>query len=264
MTNIQGSLVVLIKLLFNSKQFSTIMKQFYTVFVTFTHPIPREHFYLVTSSAFLINDEDSKSNLENIFDRFEHSMFKHYTLLVVEELEKDSTVQREQEFKNLKVMCLTPEEFFTKETTKYFLNNLGQDTNLVIMFRSTNWQTLLEKFETIKIVVSGGSANKRHLISPAQVRLIEFLKCWFGFDIMRRIVESHYSDEKELRTKVTRFKTQPNLDFAAKIAKNKKTAPDLTPFSINGQNKKFHISAINCAEQVSNNNNLITINLDPN
>jgi hypothetical protein len=237
------------------------MKDFYTIFVTFTHPIPREHFYLVTSSAFLINDGDSKSNLENIFERFEHSMFKHYTLLVVEELDKDSTVQREQEFKNLKVICLTPEEFFKKETTKYFLSNLGQDTNLVLMFRTTNWQTLLEKFETINIVVSGGSANKRHLISPIQVRLIEFLKCWFGFDIMRRIVESHYSDEKELRTKVTRSKTQPNLDFAAKIAKNKKTDPDFTPFSIKGQNKKLHTSSQNKASKIGFN---LVPNRDPN
>jgi hypothetical protein len=188
------------------------MTQNFTVFATFTVPVRKENFYHSIASTFFINEEHTLPDLGNIVDRFGHSMFKHYTLIVVEGINPDPTVNREQEpFPNLKTISVTPEEFFNPtRTIQYFSRDLESQSNLIVMFRNTNWSSTLLQFRTIGMVISGGSTVKRHMLSPVQVRLIEFLKCWFGFDIMRRIVESYYSETKELRTGV-----KPLLDFTS-------------------------------------------------
>lgn len=88
------------------------MTQNFTIVATFTVPVRKENFYHSIASTFFINEEHTLPYLDNIKDRFRHSMFKHYTLIVVEGINPDPTVNREQEpFANFKTISVTPEEF---------------------------------------------------------------------------------------------------------------------------------------------------------
>lgn len=88
------------------------MTKNFTIFATFTVPVRKENFYHSIASTFFINEEHTLPYLDNITDRFGHSMFKHYTLIVVEEINPDPTVNKEQEpFPNLKPQVLHQKNF---------------------------------------------------------------------------------------------------------------------------------------------------------
>jgi hypothetical protein len=186
------------------------MKDLYTIFVTFTFPAKKinSKFYQMSVATYFCNDDESLPMQTNLLERFKYSHFNHYTLVVVEQkagITKDLSP-------HLRIQGISLEEFLEPSLTiKYFLDNFKQNTNLVFMFRTNNWQNILTAFRLIGISISGGPTSKRHINSPVSFRLDEFLKSWFGVDLMRRIVDSYYSEEKGLRSRV-----KPYIDFTSK------------------------------------------------
>jgi hypothetical protein len=279
------------------------MTDSYTIFAAFTLPVRKRHanFYVINTSAFLCYDDESLATITNLLERFKYSDLNHQTLIIVGPESKKSL-----EYPHLRVHNIKQEEFFEPtEAIKYFSNNLNQNTNLVFMFTSNNWQNLCIRFRQIGILISGGPTTTRHLYSPVQDRLKEFLECWFGKeDLKQRIRASYQSEELGLRSK-----TRPNFDFTSKIitdtikdnsgdpndwlktppfdtlnksnednscntvstnnedcdninnSKNRKKDPYLTPFGVNGQNRKLHTSSKNKASKTGFN---LVPNRDPN
>lgn len=77
---------------------------------------------------------------------------------------------------SIEVINISSKKFFTRNyTEKLFLDEEYDWTSKLFIFDDTPWNTLVNKFKSLNISLSGGSTVKRHLLSPTHMRLSRFL-----------------------------------------------------------------------------------------
>lgn len=59
----------------------------------------------------------------------------------------------------------------------FFSDNRSDNFEVVYVFHNINWKDICVLFATSGIDISGGSNSKKHLLSPHQYRLAQFLLC---------------------------------------------------------------------------------------
>ena len=61
-------------------------------------------------------------------------------------------------------------QFFSEQGINEFLLNNEQINNSIYMFRDLDYRELVNNLALFKIIISGGSNNKKHILSPIQLR----------------------------------------------------------------------------------------------
>jgi len=91
---------------------------------------------------------------------------------------------------------ISRKDFFTKKILNLLLlKNHDNSRFMIFHFENQTWANLLLNFRRLDIIVSGGSNTKRHIISPVQLRLAQFIVCLEGFS-SSGVVESFKLDLK--------------------------------------------------------------------
>lgn len=77
---------------------------------------------------------------------------------------------------SIEVININSKIFFTeKYTNEMFLDKDYDWNSKIFVFDDTPWNSLVNKFKSLGISLSGGSTVKRHLLSPIHMRLSRFL-----------------------------------------------------------------------------------------
>lgn len=121
---------------------------------------------------------------------------------------------------NLKVLLINFERFFSLETLNYlFEENKEKSYEYIFFFENLNWKEICGYFFSCGIDISGGSNNKKHLLSPLQLKLSLFLSCVYGGSQASIEVKNSFhlpiSDEnkKELNYSIKEYQNK-YIDFA--------------------------------------------------
>jgi len=109
------------------------------------------------------------------------------------------------------VYNISYKNFFKKETLDFLLlKNHNNSRFMIFHFETQTWSNLLLNFRRFDIIVSGGSNTKRHILSPIQLRLAQFIVCLEGIS-SSGVVESFKLDLKS--------STRIGIDFTTKEVK---------------------------------------------
>jgi hypothetical protein len=52
--------------------------------------------------------------------------------------------------------------------------------DFIFRFEGHTWTDIVARFRLNNIIISGGSNTKKHILSPVQFRLSQFLLCYYG------------------------------------------------------------------------------------
>nr|YP_025889.1 DNA-dependent RNA polymerase [Moniliophthora perniciosa]AAQ74287.1 DNA-dependent RNA polymerase [Moniliophthora perniciosa] len=84
----------------------------------------------------------------------------------------------------------------------------------IFVFDDMSWHKICARFATASIDISGGSNNKKHLLSPLQSKLSLFLACWQnGANSSMEIVESFHRELTETDKKLFDYTTKSIQDL---------------------------------------------------
>ena len=112
-----------------------------------------------------------------------------------------------------------PDDFFSLDTLDYFFNKKkGKSFEFVFAFQNQSWHDICARFTVSGIDISGGSNNKKHLLSPLQHRLSLFLMCLYEAKSFNVVNESFHSkrpiDDNKLADYSTKSAHKQIIDFA--------------------------------------------------
>jgi hypothetical protein len=99
--------------------------------------------------------------------------------------------------------------FFTNSfLSEYFYSKKDMTAkNMIFIFENRRWNELLVQFRRFNILISGGSSGKRHILSPVQHRLSQFITCVEGMNTTKIVDSFHYSEK---------WNSRPTINLATK------------------------------------------------
>ena len=127
---------------------------------------------------------------------------------------------------------------------KFFEGNNIDLNKTIFIFKNTSWKQLQILFRTINMILSGGATAKRHILSPAQYRLSQFLL--YAFDAPNALVPKSFHSEKEF-IEDTPASTGPPVNV------NSKYGLDLIKKAFNNKRSFNTSSVINSDKNINNN-----------
>ena len=166
---------------------------------------------LVTLTNFHINEE--------VLERLSQINIKNLLIFFIEE-------DGESDIKNLpnnnSLVFLTKEDFFNLKTFNLILKNNSKYQNIFV-FKNIDWNEITFFFKELNLDLSGGSNNKKHLLSPIQYKLSLFIWILKGNQGMKSITESfnieRYSNDKKLLNYFSKENKQILKDYRNKMLK---------------------------------------------
>lgn len=91
--------------------------------------------------------------------------------------------------------------FFSHNCFEYYFDSKRKNSaEFIYAFENLNWRKLCLNFATTGIDISGGSNTKKHLLSPLQFRLSQFLICSLG-DAAASTTSANFHSPREPRDK---------------------------------------------------------------
>ncbi len=93
----------------------------------------------------------------------------------------------------LTILYFNPEDFFSYSGFAYFFSeHKDKNYEIIYAFKGKTWKELSFLFGTTGVDISGGSNNKKYLLSPHQFRLSQFLSCLYGSHASTIVKESFH------------------------------------------------------------------------
>ena len=158
--------------------------------------------YQVIASTFFISLKHTSSiKLEDMVSRMEKLGWTKLIIIRVndEAIEIKNVKLSSSILVDINIISIPTKEFFTEKWMNYFiLNNQMQSHNIIYNFCGIKWQEVLTWFKWNNIIISGGSTTKRHILSPVQLRLGQFVTIAFGMNKSNAIESFHLANEKNL------------------------------------------------------------------
>jgi len=112
--------------------------------------------------------------------------------------------------KNYQLFYATINGFFTEKNLQNCMFSSAMN-NTIFVFHNLQYRSVVNKFATFNYIISGGSNNKKHILSPVQLRLARFIISISEF-ANEEVATSFYCDSpKEFR--------EEGLDFTHKYVK---------------------------------------------
>ena len=156
----------------NNKNFQTIM--------VFTqpkkNPITNQYNSIVSSHIILkplkfkLNSEEMVNNLDLVYNnKLKIIMISDKSEGIKRTISIGNSIQSKYE-----LVVLPKNLFYTVETLRDLLLNESINKTIFI-FNNLDYCDIVANFATFKLIISGGSNTKKHIISPIQMRLARFL-----------------------------------------------------------------------------------------
>lgn len=121
-------------------------------------------------------------------------------------------------FSTFNTVDISTEKFFTIDGMLLFLIGEQVPTKYFIFQFEEPWAVLLVYFRKLTITVSGGSNTKRHMLSPTQLRLAQFITCAEGMSSLG-VVESFEKGRNIEDDSIKKNITQPLEDLSSDFIK---------------------------------------------
>jgi hypothetical protein len=172
--------------------------------------------YLISSIFFLdtnikIDEEyffkpsDYYYNPEQLIRNLQYLNFNKLIIFIIEFDNVESKLKKIND--GYYIYKTSSNEFFkTNHIFKFLTVSENIYINSIFIFKGTNWVNIVAEFRRSGIIVSGGSNTKKHILSPVQLRLSQFLIAT-GWDQNNNI---NFSFHGNLKTN-----TQPTIDFTS-------------------------------------------------
>lgn len=203
-------------------QFNEKQKQKFTI-LTLSTPVPNKNksgFNSVIGSS--ITTTDFSFSKDIVLDRMYILNLRKFILIYINT--KDTRIGVHyliKTFNNhikckLQMMFFTKEMFFTLSTFNYlFIANKEHSYEYIFIFENLEWVDICAEFSVLSIDVSGGSNNKKYLLSPLQLRLSLFLSAVYGGSSASLEVTKSFHRDRTLETNVK------GVDFSSKKSQKK-------------------------------------------
>jgi hypothetical protein len=82
------------------------------------------------------------------------------------------------------------------------------------------WQEILFQFRLNNITVSGGSTTKRHILSPVQLRLSQFITFTLGINHSNVIDSFKIANDKNLSMPIYDLTSKENISYIDEYKEN--------------------------------------------
>lgn len=199
-------------------------------FLTLSVPTPNQNksgFKSAIACSFSENNF-SYINLDKFFINMHNLNLKKFILITVINSVKNPDSHYEQmgikKFSNdnnckITQLFITSRRFFSLSTFDYlFEENKEKSYEYIFMFEDTNWKNICVSFLTCGIDISGGSNNKKHLLSPLQFKLSLFLICLYGGSQASNVVKKDFhrvftSEDKKIYSSTPKYAQGLLIDF---------------------------------------------------
>lgn len=152
------------------------------------------------------------SEKANILKRWEIFHIKSYSYeegndRALKDLNYIYNIEERQHFKliHLNLYILLNKDLFNKykesvwnhifKKYEYGRDNEKISSRTLFIFEDISWENIVLLFKLNNLHISGGSSSKRHLISPIDINLIEFLLCANNFDIGLSNIYKSFNDD---------------------------------------------------------------------
>lgn len=185
------------------------------IVASFSHPIKNktlksEFYHIMASTYFEINKD---FNISKLIEKSNYFGDTRYKIIIIEEdISIFTPIISES---NITIERWCPKIFFDKEIYNFFIRSKTPKSNIIYIFKNITWQQIVANFRMHKIIVSGGSTIKRHILSPIQIKLSIFMIVYEGNiteDLINKISDSFYLKERYLEERV-----QSRYDFTSKL-----------------------------------------------
>jgi hypothetical protein len=182
--------------------------------------------HIIASSYFKFYTESL--DFESIFKRLEFLKARRLIIINVINADCKNKFDKYNHDYNTQfaVYNISHKEFFTKEALNLLLlKNHNNSRFMIFHFENQTWANLLLNFRRFDIIVSGGSNTKRHILSPIQLRLAQFIVCLEGIS-SSGVVESFKLDLKS-STRMGIDLTKKEIKDSMPLIEDFKTVEDL-------------------------------------
>lgn len=214
------------------------------------HTIPQQHlencYYLFTMSVPIESNTKTgfkSSIVSSIFlkefkfdkEKILEQMLKmnlNLKFVYISALNKKNIETFESRHGYSKITCdvVSLKYFFSNDGLgQYFLYSKNDNFEVVFCIKGLDWASICGRFALLFIDISGGSNTKKHMLSPHQFRLSQFLICFYGNDVPSIINESFHRQKTENDKK--------NLNLSYKKIQN--SIIDLVEYSKSASEKQL-------------------------
>jgi hypothetical protein len=159
--------------------------------------------------------------------------------------------------------------------TKYILKNDPLLKSMIFIFENLSWAEIVLLFRLNNLNISGGSNTLRHILSPVQLRLAQFITCIEGMNSSKIVESFHLSKNKSKQVGINLSSKEINniinehidnnipseIGGANEGEENKTSSFKInknSPFNSNHPQKREYNTSILDAPQRSKNNLLLT------
>jgi len=162
---------------------------------------------------------------------------------------------------SIKIVKINTHKFFSYDGLEYFFSdNRSDNFEVVYVFHNINWKDICVLFATSGIDISGGSNSKKHLLSPHQYRLAQFLLCLEGSSASAVVSNSFHKSRTIKDKKWGDYSTKTNQQFIIDFAKTNEALKaqllNNEPFIPKSVKEFYEIDSVaDPAERLINNNN---------
>jgi hypothetical protein len=196
-TNKQKIYNYIITIFSNSKKIKDLHYLIASVFFLDTDINIDEEYFLKPSDYYL--------NLNLLIRNLKYLNFNKIIIFIIDNENVEPKLKKIND--DYYICIISFDEFFKKKEIYDFLtvsDNIHKNT--IFIFKNINWINIVAKFRSLNIIVSGGSNTKKHILSPVQLRLSQFILA-IGWDQNDSINYSFHG-----RTKAN---TKPTIDFTS-------------------------------------------------
>lgn len=155
---------------------------------------------------------------EEILERMHYLRLKRFRIFFITE---DENIDIQEKFTSIVYQghsiflhLLSKEIFFSLSFFEFLFDKEKKNSfEYIFVFKNISWKEICARFAAASIDISSGSNNKKHLLSPLQLKLSLFLACFYnGAQSSMDIVNSFHREFNEMDKK--------EMDYSTKSAQN--------------------------------------------
>lgn len=205
----------------------------------------------IASSHYIYGDDMNQMNPKLIPDRIRESKLfniNYLNILIIHHSKEEFfRIQQISKFPNINLIFSSSFTFFNSGANSFdkLIDLYRIDLkNMVFIFRDLRWRQIQFLFRSINMIISGGATAKRHILSPTQFRLAQFLL--LTIDPTSATISKSFHSEKAFEKDIPVNISEPfnvNDKLGVETSKKMKWRNDL-------DKKLFHTSAVRSKDDI--------------
>lgn len=167
---------------------------FYSI-IAFTSPKLINNIYSsIASSYYLTLPVEVTAGYQNLSDRLNVVYTNKLKIIIIDQDMKESKSYKlgNSISNDYSIFEIPSSELFTEKGIDMYLINNNNINHSIFMFRNLNYKQIVINLALFKVIISGGSNSKKHILSPIQLRLARFIIAISAFNGSRVAESFHY------------------------------------------------------------------------